>query len=347
MVKKIAIVSLSAGTIGEDFVAHEIARGLKRLGSYGLQVQLMPHAMRGIAYVKAHPEDRAADLLAAFRDESVDMILCAIGGDDTYRLLPYLFGQEELKQALREKIFLGFSDSTMNHLMLHKAGLKTFYGQSFLADVCELDREMLPYSAHYFEELIRTGTIREIRPAEQWYEERTDWSPAALDTPRRAHENEGFMLLQGPAVFRGEILGGCLESLFDLFDNSRYADTVELCGQYSLFPSLEDWRGKILLLETSEEQPSPEHYRTMLEALKATGVFGVVAGVLCGKPMDEHYFAEYRKIICEVVDNPALPIVANINIGHATPRCIIPFGVEAEVDAVQQRIRFTGGENHV
>ena len=62
--------------------------------------------------------------------------------------------------------------------------------------------------------------------------------------------------------------------------------------------------------------------------------------MLCGKPMDERYFKEYKRIIVEVVDDPALPIVANLNIGHATPRCILPFGVNATVDAVAQRITF-------
>ena len=37
---------------------------------------------------------------------------------------------------------------------------------------------------------------------------------------------------------------------------------------------------------------------------------------------------------------PELPIVFNLNIGHAMPRCIMPFGVPAEVDAEQQVIRF-------
>ena len=49
---------------------------------------------------------------------------------------------------------------------------------------------------------------------------------------------------------------------------------------------------------------------------------------------------EYKKIIVDVIDNPNISVVANINIGHATPRCIIPFGIEAEVDAVNQKIRF-------
>lgn len=340
MVKTIAIVSLSSGVIGEDFVAHEVALGRKRLEEYGLNVRMMPHAQMGLEYVRNHPEDRARDLLDALADDSIDMILCAIGGDDTYRLLPYLFEQDALQTALHKKIFLGFSDTTMNHLMLHKVGLNTFYGQSFLADLCEMEENMLPYTAKFFEELIHTGTIREIRPSDVWYEERKDWSPAALGTRRGCHENEGFQLLQGCGKFRGQILGGCLESMYDIFDNTRYPDTVSFCKKYRLFPDLEDWKGKILLLETSEEQPSPEHYREMLQTLKQTGIFGVISGILCGKPMDELYFEEYKKIIVEVVDDPVLPIVANLNIGHATPRCIIPFGVNAEVDAYEQVIRF-------
>ena len=161
-IRRVAIVSLSSGTIGEPFARHEVALGVKRLEDYGLEVRFMPHALKGIEYVRAHPEDRAADLLEAFRDPGIDMILCAIGGDDTYRLLPSLFDRSALSEVVADKVFLGFSDTTVNHLMLHKVGLRTFYGQSFLADICELDREMLPYTRRYFEELIATGGIREI-----------------------------------------------------------------------------------------------------------------------------------------------------------------------------------------
>lgn len=301
---------------------------------------MMPHTQSGIEYVKSHPKERAEDLLAAFADDSIDMIITAIGGDDTYRLLPFLFDNDELRKVINNKIFLGFSDTTVNHLMLHKAGLNTFYGQAFLSDVCEFEPNMLPYSAKFFEELIYTSRISEIRPSDVWYEERKDWSPAAIGTLKVKHENQGFQLLQGNSVFKGEILGGCLESFYDLFDASRYLDSVTLCEKYGLFPDLIDWKGKILLLETSEEQPVPNLYRDMLIVLKKTGVFDVVSGVLCGKPMDELYFEEYMKIIVEVIDNPNLPIVANINIGHATPRCIIPFGVNAIVDANEQVIRF-------
>ena len=340
MIKTIGIVSLSSGIIGEPFIRFEVEIGVRRLREYGLHVKFMPHALKGLDYVKAHPEKRAEDLLQAFRDPEIDMILCAIGGDDTYRLLPYLFDHDELAKAVTDKVFLGFSDTTINHLMLHKVGLRSFYGQAFLPDICELSAEMLSYTRKYFEELITTGTIREVRPSDLWYEERKSFTPDQVGQPLNAHPNHGFELLQGAPVFSGKILGGCIDSLYDFFDGERYADMPVLCRQYHLFPTAEEWRGRILLLESSEEKPSPEKYRKALEYLRATGVFETVSGVLAGKPMDEAYAQEYRQLLVEVIDKPDLPIVFNLNIGHAMPRCILPFGVEAVVDAEKQVIRF-------
>lgn len=340
MLKNIAVVSLSRGVLGEKFAQHEVEIGLKRLAGYGVNVRFMPNALRGIDYLATHPEARAADLLQAFRDPEIDMILCAIGGDDTYRLLPYLFDHEELRKAVREKVFLGFSDTTVNHMMLHKVGLRTFYGQAFLPDVCELGPTMLPYTEHYFAELLRTGTIQEVTPSDVWYESRADFSPSQIGIAPAAHPDDGFQLLQGSPTFSGEILGGCLDTLYDFFDGTRYVDMPLLCRKYGLFPTDEDWQGKILLLETSEEQMPPEKYRAALTYLKQAGVFRVVSGVLVGKPMNRRYEGAYKQILVEVIADPTLPIVCNLNVGHAAPRCILPFGVMARVDAASQKITF-------
>ena len=340
MIGKIGLVSLSSGIIGEEYVRHEVELGLKRIKQFGVDVRIMPNAQKGMDYLKEHPEKRADDLIEAFTDDSIDMILCAIGGEDTYRLLPYLLEEDRLMRAVSQKVFLGFSDSTINHLMLYKLGIKTFYGQSFLADICELEPNMLEYTQHYFEELIRTGAISEIRPSERWFEERTDYSEAALGTPRKKHTDRGFELLQGPSRFSGAILGGCLESLFYFFDNKRYADSVEVCNRYHIFPSLEEWKGKILLLETSEEKPTPEEFEKMLLPLKEYGIFDVISGMIVGKPMDESYYEEYKRLLVDVVGDRTLPILYNVNVGHSTPRCIVPLGVHAEVDAEEQVIKF-------
>lgn len=339
-VRKIGIVSLSSGVLGEDFVAHEVKIGIERLKEYGIEVEFLPNSKKGIEFIKNSPEARAKDLIKAFKDDSIDMILCAIGGDDTYRLLPYLFENNELEKIAKQKIFLGFSDTTMNHFMLNKVGIKTFYGQAFLPDICELSNEMLPYSEHFFEELINNGRIKEIYPSDVWYNEREDFSEKSIGISMEEHQNRGFELLRGNAKFEGQILGGCLETIFDIFDNSRYEDTVYLCQKYNLFPSLNEWENKILLLETSEERPKPELFRKMILKLQEYGIFDVISGLIIGKPQNEEYYNEYKQIILDEIRNKNLSIVYNINIGHSTPRCIIPFGVNSKVDIERQIIEF-------
>ena len=340
MIKTVGIVSLSRGIVGEDDIKFEVEIGLRRLREYGLTVKFLPNARKGLDYIRNHPEKRAEDLLQAFRDPEIDMILCASGGDDTFRLLPYLFDHNELRDAVSQKVFLGFSDTTVNHFMLHKVGLHTFYGQSFLADICELGPQMLKKKKKYFEELIFTGGIREIVPSETWYEERKSFAPDQAGKELPSHPNCGFELLQGRPAFSGKILGGCIDTIYDFFSGERYADMPLLCEKYQLFPNPKDWKDRILLLESSEEKPSPEKYRRALEYLQKRGVFDVVSGVLAGKPMDDAYAQEYKQLLTDVIGNSQVPVVCNINIGHALPRCIIPFGVEATVDVNNQTIRF-------
>ena len=72
MIKNVAIVSLSCGIAGESFVQFEVEIGLRRLKEYGLNVRFMPHALKGMEYIRDHPEKRAEDLLAALRDPETD-----------------------------------------------------------------------------------------------------------------------------------------------------------------------------------------------------------------------------------------------------------------------------------
>lgn len=145
---RVAIVSLSSGMLGESFCSHNIEIGTGRLRAYGLEPVFMPNALKGIEYLQANPAARAADLKAAFLDDSIAGIICAIGGNDTYRLLPYLLEDREFIDAVQKnpKLFAGFSDTTVNHLMFYKLGLSTYYGPNFICDLAEISDEMLPYS---------------------------------------------------------------------------------------------------------------------------------------------------------------------------------------------------------
>ena len=338
---KVAIVSLSSGMLGEEFYSHNIEIGAKRLKEYGLEPVFMPNALKGIEYLKSHPEARAKDLKDTFLDDSIAGIICAIGGDDTYRLLPYLLEDEEFIDAVHKspKLFTGFSDTTINHLMFYKLGLSTYYGPNFICDLAEISDEMLPYSRKAFESYIEGNEHHEIASSEIWYQERTDFSREAVGTERISYKEErGFELLQGEDYFEGRLLGGCLESLYDILTTTRYEDEKAVCEKYGLFPDIEEWKEKILFIETCEEKPVPEQFKKEIDILKEKGIFDVVNGVLIGKPQDEAYYDEYKDIIVNVVNNPKLPIVYNVNFGHATPRCALQYGAMAKVDMKEKKI---------
>lgn len=338
---KVAVVSLSSGMLGEEFCRHNLEIGEKRLREYGLEPVFMPNALKGIDYLKQHPEARANDIKQAFLDDSIAGIICAIGGDDTYKLLPYLLEDQEFIDSVKKhpKIFTGFSDTTVNHLMFYKLGLSTYYGPAFICDLGEIADEMLPYTGHAFESYLEGNSYNEICSSDIWYEERSDFSRNAIGTERVAHvEERGYELLQGKSVFQGRLLGGCVESLYDILSANRYEDEKAVCEKYELFPGKQEWEGKILFVETSEEKPTPELLEKALFALKERGVFDVVSGILVGKPQDETYYEEYKEVFRKVVNNKDLPIVYNVNFGHAVPRCVLPYGAMAKVDMVQKKI---------
>lgn len=132
---KVAIVSLSSGTLGEKMFIHKYHLIKNRLeNEYGLTVVTMPNTLKGVEYLYRHPEARAKDLMDAFRDPTIKAVICAIGGDDTIRLLPYI-DFDVLRN--NPKIFTGFSDTTTNHFMMYKAGLVSYYGLAAMVNLGE------------------------------------------------------------------------------------------------------------------------------------------------------------------------------------------------------------------
>ncbi|WP_208560463.1 S66 family peptidase [Marinilactibacillus kalidii] len=340
---KVAIVSLSSGILGESFAAHQLALGKERLEAFGLEPVVMPHALEGIEALENHPEWRAEDLKSAFQDTSIKGIICAIGGDDTYRLLPYLMEDQTFLKNVKKhpKVFTGFSDTTINHLMFYKLGMNSFYGPNFLSDVAELDKELLPYAKKVISGFFEGKELEGVLESSWWYEERTDFSVEAIGTKRIRHlETKGIEILQGTRNVSGPLLGGCLESLAECLTGGRYPDQLDIINKYSIFPNLDEWKDKLLFIETSEEKPTPERFKEMILSLKNYGIFSVIKGVLVGKPQDEVEYEVYKEILVEVIDNQDLPIAYNLPFGHAYPRCILPYGVEAEIVIDDRQVIF-------
>ena len=109
-----------------------------------------------------------------------------------------------------------------------------------------------------------------------------------------------------------------------------------------IWPELNVWKDKILLLETSEEKPTPDYVLYYLRNLGALGILNSIKGVIVGKPQDEMYYEEYKEVYKKIIKEfkcNNLGILYNVNIGHAYPTGILPLGVEYEIDFDNKTIK--------
>ena len=338
---KVAIVSLSRGLLGMPFCKHELDLALKRIKEFGLVPVVMPNALKDMDYLFNHPEDRASDLKQAFLDKEIKAIICAIGGDDTFKTIPFLMEDDEFKEAVKSnpKIFTGFSDTTNNHLMLNKLGLSTFYGPCAMVDLAELDNEMLPYTKEQFEKFFKSEESYEIVSSPVWYYERESFGVEEVGKPRKEHKEEhGYEVLNGSGKVTGKLYGGCIESLYDDYVGERYEEENKVLSKYNILPTIDEWKEKILFLETSEEKILPSKLERDLYCFKDRGILSNVKGVIVGKPIDEAYYEEYKEVYRKVFSDLETPVLFNVNFGHSVPRCIIPYNATATIDYDNKRI---------
>lgn len=324
---KIAIVSLSWGGLGDKELIHKYYIAKKRLeDEFGLEVIAMPNALKGSEFVYNHPEARAKDLMDAFEDKTIKGIFCAIGGDDTVRLLPYI-NYDIIKN--NPKVFMGYSDTTANHLMMNKAGIVSFYGPSILCEFGEYVK-MADYTQNAVEKILFNECENyEIKSSEFWSDDNIAWKEENINISKKLiKEEHGYELLQGDGVVIGEILGGCIE-------------VFTMCVGTEIWPTKEEWKDKILLIETSEDKIEPNFLTYYLRNLGAQGIFDVVKGVIVGKPQDEKFYDEYKMVYKKVLKEYGcedLPVLYNINIGHAYPIGILPLGSKVQVDFTNKKI---------
>lgn len=305
---KIMIVAPSRGLklIGQD--CREIA--LKRFNDMGLTVEFAPNTTDenwnklGTGSI----EQRAEDIMTAFKDKSVKAIFTVIGGFNSNQILAHL--DYDVIKA-NPKIISGFSDITaVLGAITARTGLETYYGPHFSSIGMKKGCE---YTLEYLQKMLFADSPVEVKPSAEWSDDA--WF---LDQDKREFiKNEGFWNIHNGSA-KGTIVGGNL-CTFNLLLGTPY---------YPHFAP-----DTILMIEDDAES-YPAAFDRNLQALCHQPDFKNVKGMVIGRfqkgsKMDREMLEFILNNKPELKDMPAL---ANVDYGHTTPIITIPFGGTATMD---------------
>jgi len=248
----------------------------------------------------------------ALKNENVNGIICMMGGDDSYRVFPYI-DLNVIKE--NPKVFMGYSDIASWMAVFAKAGVRAYYGPNLLTPIAQ-PGELDGYTqAAIFKTIFSTDIIGDIAPST----ETTDiqWKNITKEEVTW-RKNSGYKVIQGNGCIRGKLFGGTVGPLRQIM-GTEY------------FPNKSFFDNCILALEIGSPYGSTLAGLHELRAFDAAGVFKNAAGIVTGKLTEEEE-AILLKFLKYEARREDIPVISNIDFVHRTPMTVLPMGAMAEID---------------
>lgn len=294
-------------------------RGKAYLESKGIRVIDGSLCGRRDGYRSGSIRERADEFNRLLHDDGVQVLMAAIGGNNTNAILPYI-DYDYLRR--HPKIVVGYSDTTALLLAIYaKTGLVTFYGPALAASFGEFP-PFVDMTFEAFREVALRGAAvpYTYRMPPVWTEEFIDWS--SQERGKTARENEWVCVT--PGVCRGRLIGGNLNTMEGFFGTPYMPEIRE---------------GDILLIEDSLK--SADVIERTFSLLELAGVFDRVGGIVLGKHEgfdDSGTGRRPHEILTEVLNGRRIPLLAEFDCCHTHPMFTMPIGCEVELDAGEKRV---------
>lgn len=282
------------------------------------------------------PEERAADLMAAFADPQIRAVFATIGGDDQITVLRHL---DPDVVRVDPKPFFGYSDNTnlLNWLSFH--GIEAVHGGSTQVHLGpgpapEVEHLRSLRAALFGGDVVLAPVARTRDMGLRWDD------PAALTEPPPDLPAEPWTWSGPERMVTGPTWGGNIEILRWTLEVGRFVRPVD------------DYSGCVLILESSEEMPSPKEVFQGLRNLGERGILEVASALLWGRPFasgpgnerDEAevsaFRAEHRQAVLRAVEayNADLVVALDVDFGHTLPQWVLPHGGRVTVDGLARTI---------
>ena len=259
-------------------------------------------------------QNRVTDLMEAFLDRNVEIIICANGGYNVNQILPYL-DYKTIEQ--NPKIIVGYSDITALLIaIMNKTGLVTYYGP-MLSGFVRGDK----YTMQYFEKILSNEDIR-IFPSKRIY----DYKRLNDGIEKVTLKNGGMITIQ-EGVGYGKIIGGNLCTL-NLLQGTEYMPKLNNCILF-LEDDADDFNTDVFLLEFDRNLES-------LLQLPNCKINGIVFGrfQLCSNMT----IGKLTAVIKNKEKLKDIPIVSGVDFGHTNPMITIPLGAYCKLNSKENNI---------
>lgn len=331
----VAVLSPSSGLPGALPLPYEL--GLSRLqDDFGLKPVEYPATRK----MGSTPEERAADIHAAFADPDIKAVIASIGGDDQMAVLPHL--DRTLLRA-NPKPFIGYSDNTNLLLFLRNLCIVGYHGGTVMVEFGR-PGSMHPMTADSLRAALFTSGEYELTAPSTCGDIGRPWQdPRTFESEPEMELADGWSWHNGDRVVEGISWGGNLEILSWLLMADRAVLPV---GAYA---------GNVLFLETSEEMPRAVEVYRILRNMGERGLLQQFPALLMGRarswsfenqlgPQEKAHFRRAQKeAVLRAFQQyaPDAMVVFDVDLGHTDPQFVIPVGGRIRVDGPARRITVT------
>lgn len=294
-------------------------RGKEYLASKGFQIVDGNLFREQDFYRSGSIKQRADEFNQLLYNDEVQVLMAAIGGNNTNSILPYI-DYEYLKN--HPKIIIGYSDTTALLLGIYaKTGLVTFYGPALASSFGEFP-PFVDMTFDYFKTIIcdDISIPYEYKMPSVWTDEFINWS----QQDRSKEENTNSWVCVTPGICRGRLIGGNLNTMEGFF-GTEYMPEIKA--------------GDILFIEDSLKDACT--IERTFSMLKLAGVFERIGGIILGKHEKFDDNGTGRKpyeILLEVLNDCQIPFLAEFDCCHTHPMFTMPIGCQVELNATDKRI---------
>jgi muramoyltetrapeptide carboxypeptidase len=309
----IRVISPASPTLAH--IPARARRGERALTGLGFSVSYGRHArlISDDGTTAGHARQRAADLMEAFEDPSVDAVLSSDAGLGTCELLDFL---DPAALAANPKPFIGSCDNVyLNQYLAAEAAMSSLYGCTLMAQLGEAGGAF-PETLDYLARALAGSAPMVYTPVPSRTGEFLNWYIPELEAcPRRRSVPGGWTWLR-PGAASGPLLGGEITVIPDLI--ARFALTLDSAVLF--------WHVAF------HDTPPDQALRALCDSADLSDLAGMIIGAHPAIP-PAVWAAQVSDMLDEVLPGLTCPVVVNADISNLCPSWTVPYGERVAIDS--------------